>query len=167
MHHNCEILLTETAVLPLVPGALGRKFEEILFDCMVLSYPGVRFCPGPDCGVIVMALEESSPKRVRVQLLAVSSILSFSSVNLAQQNFAFNAALIFTTQPSARQSNSGSKNAAKTLIPQTTSQRRQRIVQCARAASKNLEVAITSFAASANTSFAGFALVIGKSTEHR
>ncbi|CBY22151.1 unnamed protein product [Oikopleura dioica] len=67
MHHNCEILLTETAVLPLVPGALGRKFEEILFDCMVLSYPGVRFCPGPDCGVIVMALEESSPKRVRCQ----------------------------------------------------------------------------------------------------
>ena len=69
MGHNCEILLTESAVLPLVPGALGKKFEDILFDCTVLSYPGVRFCPGPDCSVIVMALEESCPKRVRVFIL--------------------------------------------------------------------------------------------------
>ena len=73
MGHNCEILLTESAVLPLVPGALGKKFEEILFDCMVLSYPGVRFCPGPDCSVIVMALEESCPKRVRVIVLRLAS----------------------------------------------------------------------------------------------
>ena len=73
MGHNCEILLTESAVLPLVPGALGKKFEEILFDCMVLSYSGVRFCPGPDCSVIVMALEESCPKRVRVHIFHLPS----------------------------------------------------------------------------------------------
>jgi hypothetical protein len=92
---------------------------------------------------------------------------SIFSANLAQQNSASNAVSIFTTRQSARRSKFGCKNVAMILKRRTTSRRRQKIVQCARAASRNLEVATTSFAASVNTSSAGFALAIGKSTEHR
>jgi hypothetical protein len=66
MDSSCEIILTETAVYPLVSGPLAKRFELVLFDCSILSHPRLRFCPGVDCDKVIMANEIPNPKRVTV-----------------------------------------------------------------------------------------------------
>ena len=69
MHQKCPIILTETAIYPLVSGPLGKRLEMVMLDCSVLSHPRLRFCPGADCDKIILALEAPSPRRVTVYIM--------------------------------------------------------------------------------------------------
>ncbi|KAF4531397.1 hypothetical protein B566_EDAN009638 [Ephemera danica] len=56
MAQDCDVLATEDFVLTLVtrPG-LRKKYQQFAFSDYVKSHPQLRFCPGPNCQVIVQA----------------------------------------------------------------------------------------------------------------
>lgn len=63
MAQDCDVLATEDFVLTLVtrPG-LRKKYQQFAFSDYVKSHPQLRFCPGPNCQVIVQA---ASPRAKR------------------------------------------------------------------------------------------------------
>ena len=87
MHQKCPIILTETAIYPLVSGPLGKRLEMVMLDCSVLSHPRLRFCPGADCDKIILALEAPSPRRVTVYIMI--QFLNFLKNNINQAHVCF------------------------------------------------------------------------------
>lgn len=64
MAQFCTILVPEDFVLSLLSkSVLREKYQQFLFSDYVRSHPELRFCPGPNCSIIIRAKENKS-KRV-------------------------------------------------------------------------------------------------------
>ncbi|KAF2348146.1 IBR domain, partial [Trinorchestia longiramus] len=64
MSSHCEVLAPEDFVVPLLPRTRVReKYHQFAFADYVRSHPELRFCPGPNCPIVVRA-KENKPKRV-------------------------------------------------------------------------------------------------------
>ncbi|XP_067014789.2 potential E3 ubiquitin-protein ligase ariadne-2 [Anabrus simplex] len=64
MAHNCAVLAPEDFVLGLLRRSnLREKYQQFAFRDYVRTHPELRFCPGPNCQVVVRAKE---PKAKRV-----------------------------------------------------------------------------------------------------
>lgn len=64
MGNHCQVLAPEDFVLPLLRGGrLREKYQQYTFSDYVRSHPQLRFCPGPNCNIIIKA-KEPRPKRV-------------------------------------------------------------------------------------------------------
>ncbi|CAG2055299.1 unnamed protein product [Timema podura] len=64
MAQNCEVLAPEDFVLNLLSRPkLREKYQQFAFCDYVQSHPELRFCPGPNCQVVVRA-KEPCAKRV-------------------------------------------------------------------------------------------------------
>jgi len=64
MGKDCFVLADEDFVLDLLTNSTLRdKYQEYTFSDHVKSHPELRFCPGPNCNVIVRATEPAA-KRV-------------------------------------------------------------------------------------------------------
>ncbi|KAI5694059.1 hypothetical protein M8J75_010110 [Diaphorina citri] len=62
MASQCNILASETLILTLLRPALHDKYESFSFRDFVSTHPHLRFCPGPNCAMVMKA-RESKPKR--------------------------------------------------------------------------------------------------------
>jgi len=65
MERNCKLVLTENAIKPLISTALNKRLENVLFDCMIVSHPRLRFCPGPNCQKVIFSIQTPAAKRVQ------------------------------------------------------------------------------------------------------
>ncbi|KAA0203044.1 hypothetical protein HAZT_HAZT004184 [Hyalella azteca] len=64
MSSHCEVLAPEDFVVPLLPRTRVReKYHQFAFADYVRSHPELRFCPGPNCTIVVRA-KDNKPKRV-------------------------------------------------------------------------------------------------------
>jgi len=72
MARDCPVLLTETAIKPLLSPLLNKRLDSILFDCYIVAHPRLRFCPGPNCDQLILAKETPAPKRVTCRLCHTS-----------------------------------------------------------------------------------------------
>lgn len=64
MAKDCNILVPEDFVLSVLSKSNRReKYQQFVFSDYVKSHPELRFCPGPNCNVVVRAKENKS-KRV-------------------------------------------------------------------------------------------------------
>lgn len=64
MGNNCQVLAPEDFVLPLLKWPrLREKYQQYAFSDYVRSHPQLRFCPGPNCNIVVQA-KECRAKRV-------------------------------------------------------------------------------------------------------
>ncbi|XP_063606195.1 potential E3 ubiquitin-protein ligase ariadne-2-like, partial [Penaeus indicus] len=62
---KCQVLAPEDFVLPLLTRPrLKEKYQQYAFADYVRSHPQLRFCPGPNCNIVVQA-KESRAKRVK------------------------------------------------------------------------------------------------------
>jgi ariadne-2 len=58
MAQECEVLAPEDFVLTLLSRPSTRdKYQQFAFRDYVKSHPQLRFCPGPNCQVIIRAKE--------------------------------------------------------------------------------------------------------------
>lgn len=57
----------ENAIKPLISTALNKRLENVLFDCMIVSHPRLRFCPGPNCQKVIFSIQAPAAKRVQVK----------------------------------------------------------------------------------------------------
>ncbi|XP_047479235.1 potential E3 ubiquitin-protein ligase ariadne-2-like [Penaeus chinensis] len=65
MGNKCQVLAPEDFVLPLLTRPrLKEKYQQYAFADYVRSHPQLRFCPGPNCNIVVQA-KESRAKRVK------------------------------------------------------------------------------------------------------
>uniref|UniRef100_A0A8D9ETM3 RBR-type E3 ubiquitin transferase n=1 Tax=Cacopsylla melanoneura TaxID=428564 RepID=A0A8D9ETM3_9HEMI len=71
MASNCNILVPETLILTLLRPSLHDKYEGFSFRDFVSTHPSLRFCPGPNCSVVMRA-RESKPKRATCSGCATS-----------------------------------------------------------------------------------------------
>ena len=56
MAAGCEVLATEDFALKIITlPDLRKKYQQFTFQDYVKSHPQLRFCPGPNCQVIVRA----------------------------------------------------------------------------------------------------------------
>ena len=62
-----SISLLENAIKPLISTALNKRLENVLFDCMIVSHPRLRFCPGPNCQKVIFSIQTPAAKRVQVK----------------------------------------------------------------------------------------------------
>ncbi|KAK3753519.1 hypothetical protein QZH41_018008 [Actinostola sp. cb2023] len=61
---NCDLIVGEEIVIKILTNpSVKEKYKGFLFNDEVKSHPGLRWCPGRNCGYIVKA-DEPSPKRV-------------------------------------------------------------------------------------------------------
>jgi ariadne-2 len=61
---GCPVLATEDFVLPLLTAPhLKERYIQQAFSDYVRSHPELRFCPGPNCNMIIRA-KENKAKRV-------------------------------------------------------------------------------------------------------
>jgi ariadne-2 len=61
---GCSVMATEDFVLPLlVSPQLKERYVRLAFSEYVRSHPELRFCPGPNCSMIIRA-KESKAKRI-------------------------------------------------------------------------------------------------------
>ncbi len=61
---GCPVLATEDVVLPLLATPhLKERYIQQSFSDYVRSHPELRFCPGPNCNMIIRAVENKA-KRV-------------------------------------------------------------------------------------------------------
>nr|CAD7256686.1 unnamed protein product [Timema shepardi] len=75
MAQNCEVLAPEDFVLNLLSRPkLREKYQQFAFCDYVQSHPELRFCPGPNCQVVVRAKE---PCAKRVICTACSTVFCF------------------------------------------------------------------------------------------
>ena len=58
---------SENAIKPLISTALNKRLENVLFDCMIVSHPRLRFCPGPNCQKVIFSIQAPAAKRVQVK----------------------------------------------------------------------------------------------------
>ncbi|KAK3866184.1 hypothetical protein Pcinc_028271 [Petrolisthes cinctipes] len=64
MANNCQVLAPEDFVVPLLKHpVLKEKYQQYAFADYVRSHPQLRFCPGPNCNIVVQA-KECRAKRV-------------------------------------------------------------------------------------------------------
>lgn len=63
MAPNCNVLVPEDLVLKLLTRPLMRdKYQQFAFQDYVKSHPELRFCPGPNCQIIIRS-QEIAPKK--------------------------------------------------------------------------------------------------------
>ena len=64
MGNGCQVLAPEDFVVCLLNRpVLKQKYQQYAFADYVRSHPKLRFCPGPNCNIVVEA-KESQAKRV-------------------------------------------------------------------------------------------------------
>lgn len=63
MASNCDVRAPEDMVLKLTRPLLREKYQQFAFSDFVNSHPELRFCPGPNCQMI-MRSSDPSPKKV-------------------------------------------------------------------------------------------------------
>ncbi|XP_069937683.1 potential E3 ubiquitin-protein ligase ariadne-2 [Cherax quadricarinatus] len=64
MGNSCQVLAPEDFVVPLLKRPrLKEKYQQYAFADYVRSHPQLRFCPGPNCNIVVQA-KECKAKRV-------------------------------------------------------------------------------------------------------
>ncbi|XP_050710210.1 potential E3 ubiquitin-protein ligase ariadne-2-like [Eriocheir sinensis] len=64
MGNKCQVLAPEDFVLPLLKWPrLREKYQQYAFSDYVRSHPQLRFCPGPNCNIVIQA-KECRAKRV-------------------------------------------------------------------------------------------------------
>ena len=64
MGSKCQILAPEDFLLPLlIRPRLREKYQQYAFADYVRSHPQLRFCPGPNCNIVVQA-KDNKAKRV-------------------------------------------------------------------------------------------------------
>lgn len=64
MASDCDVRVPEDMVLSLIARPMLReKYQQFAFRDFVKSHPELRFCPGPNCEIIVRS-SDRSPKRV-------------------------------------------------------------------------------------------------------
>ena len=64
MSNNCAVLAPEDFVVTLLPRTrIREKYHQFAFADYVRSNPELRFCPGPNCPIVVRA-KELKAKRV-------------------------------------------------------------------------------------------------------
>ncbi|XP_045585524.1 potential E3 ubiquitin-protein ligase ariadne-2 [Procambarus clarkii] len=64
MGNSCQVLAPEDFVVPLLKRPrLKEKYQQYAFADYVRSHPQLRFCPGPNCNIVVQA-KECRAKRV-------------------------------------------------------------------------------------------------------
>ncbi|KFM80044.1 hypothetical protein X975_14917, partial [Stegodyphus mimosarum] len=64
MGQNCNLLVPEDFVLNILnKTSLTEKYQKFAFADYVKSHPNLRFCPGPNCNIIIYA-KECQSKRV-------------------------------------------------------------------------------------------------------
>lgn len=65
MARECEVLVPEDFVLKhLTKANLREKYQQFTFKDYVKSHPQLRFCPGPDCQVIIRSPESRAKRSV-------------------------------------------------------------------------------------------------------
>ena len=69
--------LLENAIKPLISTALNKRLENVLFDCMIVSHPRLRFCPGPNCQKVIFSIQTPAAKRVQVKSNSFEIFLDF------------------------------------------------------------------------------------------
>ncbi|KAG8230447.1 hypothetical protein J437_LFUL014711, partial [Ladona fulva] len=63
MAQECEVLAPEDMILSLLTRPnLREKYQQFAFRDYVKSHPELRFCPGPNCQVIVRAKEPAAKR---------------------------------------------------------------------------------------------------------
>ena len=61
---GCSVMATEDFVLPLlVSPSLKERYVRLAFSEYVRSHPELRFCPGPNCSMVIRA-KENKAKRI-------------------------------------------------------------------------------------------------------
>lgn len=64
MANKCQVLAPEDFVVPMLnKPRLREKYQQYAFSDYVRSHPQLRFCPGPNCSIVVQA-KENKAKRV-------------------------------------------------------------------------------------------------------
>ncbi|XP_023224404.1 potential E3 ubiquitin-protein ligase ariadne-2-like [Centruroides sculpturatus] len=64
MQQGCNILVPEDFVMSILnKSSLRERYQQFAFSDYVKSHPQLRYCPGPNCTVVVRA-KESKSKRV-------------------------------------------------------------------------------------------------------
>ena len=64
---GCSVMATEDFVLPLlITPQLKERYIHHAFSDYVKSHPELKFCPGPNCNIIIRA-KENKAKRVVCQ----------------------------------------------------------------------------------------------------
>ncbi|XP_042207453.1 potential E3 ubiquitin-protein ligase ariadne-2-like [Homarus americanus] len=64
MGNSCQVLAPEDFVVPLLKRPrLKEKYQQYAFSDYVRSHPQLRFCPGPNCNIVIQA-KECRAKRV-------------------------------------------------------------------------------------------------------
>lgn len=62
---GCSVMATEDFVLPLLATPqLKERYVRHAFSDYVRSHPELRFCPGPNCNIIIRAKENKSKRIV-------------------------------------------------------------------------------------------------------
>lgn len=65
MAQECEVLVPEDFVLALLTRTTLRdKYQQFTFQDYVKSHPKLRFCPGPNCQVVVYSKEPKAKRSV-------------------------------------------------------------------------------------------------------
>lgn len=65
MAQDCEVLVPEDFVLSFLTKPVSRdKFQQFTFQDYVKSHPQLRFCPGPNCSVVVYSKEPKAKRSV-------------------------------------------------------------------------------------------------------
>ena len=138
---GCPVLAPEDFVLPLLTStALKERYIQHSFSDYVRSHPELRFCPGPNCNMIIRAKDNKSKRIVchsckssfwLVALLILSDLASnrnlmmgeFTSTHtdLLLDSPAFDVAATTTLRPTAKLFVSGSPSVQMTAKLQTTS----------------------------------------------
>ncbi|XP_054710603.1 potential E3 ubiquitin-protein ligase ariadne-2-like [Uloborus diversus] len=63
MAQKCSLLVPEDFVLNIVnKSSLREKYQQFSFSDYVKSHPALRFCPGPNCHIIIYAKEFQSKR---------------------------------------------------------------------------------------------------------
>lgn len=65
MAQQCDIYAPEDFVLTLLSKpSLRDKYQQFAFHDYVKSHPQLRFCPGPNCPVVIHAKEPKAKRSV-------------------------------------------------------------------------------------------------------
>jgi len=68
MSQNCQVQSPEDFVLSLLTRPnLRDKYQQFAFRDYVKSHPQLRFCPGPNCQVVVRAKEPKAKRATCVE----------------------------------------------------------------------------------------------------
>lgn len=63
MAQDCGLIASEDFVLSLLKKPhLREKYHKFAFRDYVRTHPQLRFCPGPNCSVIIRATEQKAKK---------------------------------------------------------------------------------------------------------